>query len=163
LAQWTRSYLYPAIDSLNRPKPEAGEFQDDLTDVNCQSLLDLAIEDQEISHRMTQRSALQIILDRAVKDLSPELQEILQLCYRDRLSQRELSDRLQLSQPTISRRIKQAEAELLTTLLKWTESQLNKFPDPNELKVISAALKEWLTEYCGTAPNSANGVAGGGH
>lgn len=149
LAQWTRSYLYPSIDSLNRSKPETGEIIDDLTDANAQSLLDLAIESEEISQRLMQRSALQATLDRALQNLSPELQEIIQLCYGDRLSQQELADRLQLSQPTISRRIKQAEAGLLGALLQWIESQLHKFPDPIELTAISATLKEWLTEYVG--------------
>jgi RNA polymerase sigma factor (sigma-70 family) len=148
LAQWTRSYLYPAIDSLNRSKPEAGtgEIQDDLTDTAHESLLDAAIEQEEIDRRTTQQSALNNTLTQALASLKPELQEIMQLFYRDGLSQQELSSRLQLSQPTISRRIKQAEAQLLAALLAWIESQLNKIPDPNELKTISATLKEWLID-----------------
>jgi RNA polymerase sigma factor (sigma-70 family) len=148
LAQWTRAYLYPAIDSLNRSKPEpgTGEIQDDLTDTANESLLDAAIEREEIDRRITQQSALQTILTQALASLKPELQEIIQLFYRDGLSQQELSNRLQLSQPTISRRIKQAESQLLAALLAWIESQLNKIPDPNELKTISVTLKEWLTD-----------------
>jgi RNA polymerase sigma factor (sigma-70 family) len=148
LAQWTRAYLYPAIDSLNRSKPEAGtgEIQDDLTDTASESLLDAAIEREEIDRRTTQQSALNTTLTKALDNLNPELQAIIQLFYRDDLSQKELSRRLQMSQPTISRRIKEAEAQLLTALLAWIESQLNKIPDPNELKTISATLKEWLID-----------------
>jgi RNA polymerase sigma factor (sigma-70 family) len=146
LAQWTRSYLYPPIDSLNRPKPEAGEILDDLVDPIDESLLDRSIAIAENEQREIHRSQLQATLDRALNDLKPELHEIFQLCYRDGLSQQELADRFTVSQPTISRRIKQAEAQLLAALVQWTESQLNKFPDPNELKIISAYLKEWSIE-----------------
>jgi RNA polymerase sigma factor (sigma-70 family) len=146
LAQWTRSYLYPSIDSLNRSKPGTGEIQDDLTDTANESLLDAAIEREEIDRRTTQQSALNITLTQALASLKPELQEIIQLFYRDGLSQQELSSRLQLSQPTISRRIKQAESQLLSALLAWSELQLHKIPDPNELKTISSTLKEWLIE-----------------
>jgi RNA polymerase sigma factor (sigma-70 family) len=146
LAQWTRSYLYPAIDSLDRPKPLAGELLDDLVAAGDESLLDLAIVVEESQQRAMQRSQLQATLDRSLSDLKPELQEIFQLFYRDGLSQQELADRLHLSQPTISRRIKQAEAQLLAALVQWIESQLHKFPDPNELKTISACLREWARE-----------------
>jgi RNA polymerase sigma factor (sigma-70 family) len=146
LAKWTRSYLYPAIDSLNRSKPEpgTGEVQDDLTDISTGSLLDAAIDREDIALRNTQQSAIHTVLTQALTDLSPELQEIIHLFYRDGLSQQELSTRLQLSQPTVSRRIKKAEQQLLAALLTWIASQLHKFPDPNELKVISTTLKEWL-------------------
>lgn len=148
LAQWTRSYLYPAIDSLNRSKlePGTGEIQDDLTDTAHESLLDAAIEREEIDRRTMQQSSLNTILTQALATLKPELQAIIQLFYRDGLSQQELSSRLQLSQPTISRRIKQAEAQLLAALLAWIESQLHKIPDPNELKIIGVTLKEWLID-----------------
>jgi RNA polymerase sigma factor (sigma-70 family) len=146
LAKWTRSYLYPSIDSLNRSKPESGEIQDDLTHGTSESLLDDAIEREEIDCRTAQQSALHTVLTEALANLNPELQEILQLFYRDGLSQQELSDRLQISQPTVSRRIKKAEAQLLAALLTWIESQLNKIPDPNELKIISTNLKEWLID-----------------
>lgn len=148
LAQWTRSYLYPAIDSLNRSKiePGTGEIQDDLTDNSHESLLDAAIDREEIALRTTQQANLHDVLTTAVAALNPELREILQLFYRDGLSQQDLSNRLQLSQPTISRRIKKAEELLLTALLTWIESQMNKFPEPNELKIISTTLREWLID-----------------
>jgi RNA polymerase sigma factor (sigma-70 family) len=148
LAQWTRSYLYPSVDSLNRSKPEpgTGEVQDDLTDTTHESLLDAAIDREEVQQRVSQQTDLHTILTQALANLRPELQEILQLFYRDGLSQQELSTQLQMSQPTVSRRIKEAEKLLLSALLTWIESQLNKIPDPNELKIISTTLKEWLID-----------------
>jgi predicted transcriptional regulator len=69
------------------------------------------------------------------------------LFYQQKMSQQDLASHLQLSQPTVSRRIKKAEEKLLGTLLDWRQSQLNQFPDPNELKDISIGLREWLAMY----------------
>lgn len=146
LGRWLRDYLYPAMNSLNRPKPgeEAGEVQDDLSDNSSQSLLDIAIERAEIDRRTAQQLQLQTLLTQALTDLTPELQEILQLFYQQGLSQQELASHLKLSQPTVSRRLKTAEESLLRALLTWSESQLNQFPEPNVLKSISTTLREWL-------------------
>jgi RNA polymerase sigma factor (sigma-70 family) len=156
LGRWLREYLYPAINSLNRPKPgeEAGEVQDDLSDDAGATLLDLAIEREEIDRRTAQQLQLQTILNQAVTDLSPELQEILQLFYQQGLSQQELASQLKLSQPTVSRRLKKAEENLLADLLNWIESQLNQFPDPDVLKSISTTLREWLIVHYANSANS---------
>jgi RNA polymerase sigma factor (sigma-70 family) len=148
LAKWIRVYLYPPIDSLNRNKlePGTGEIQDDLTDARGESLLDVAIEQEEIDRRTSQQSELTAVLDRAIANLSSEHREILQLFYRDGLSQQELVARLHTSQSTISRRIRAAEAQLLAALLAWIESDLHRLPDPNELKDISVNLRAWLSE-----------------
>ena len=156
LGRWLREYLYPTLNSLNRPKPgeEAGEVQDDLSDDAGATLLDIAIEREEISQRTAERSQLQTILTQALKDLTPELQEILQLFYQQGLSQQELASHLKLSQPTVSRRLKKAEENLLAALLTWIESQLNQFPDPNVLKSISTTLREWLSVHYANSENS---------
>jgi RNA polymerase sigma factor (sigma-70 family) len=156
LGRWLRDYLYPTMNSLNRPKSgdEPGEFQDDLSDDAGGSLLDIAIEREEISQRTAERSQLQTILTQALKDLSPELQEILHLFYQQGLSQQELASHLNLSQPTVSRRLKKAEANLLNALLVWIEAQLNQFPDPIVLKSISTTLREWLIVHYANSENS---------
>jgi RNA polymerase sigma factor (sigma-70 family) len=156
IGRWLREYLYPAINSLNRPKlgEETGEVQDDLSDDAGATLLDIAIEREEITQRTAQQLQLQTILTQAVADLSPELQEILQLFYRQGLSQQELASHLKLSQPTVSRRLKKAEENLLAALLNWIESQLNQFPDPDVLKSISTTLREWLIVHYANSENS---------
>lgn len=145
LARWIRSYLYPIVDSLNRAQTghETGEIQDTLAD-SSESLLDSAIEQEEIAERKEQRSQLQTVLDQSLSELSAELQEILHLFYQQKLSQQELAAYLNLSQPTVSRRLKKAEEALLNSLLTWSQSQLDRFPNPTEVKHISTALREWL-------------------
>jgi RNA polymerase sigma factor (sigma-70 family) len=149
LARWLRDYLYPSVNSLNRPKlgEEMGEFQDDLSNDCGATLLDITIEQEEITQRTTQQLQLQNILMKSLADLMPELQEVLQLFYQQHLSQQELAIHLNLSQPTVSRRLKKAEENLLQSLLVWIEPQLNQFPNPNVLKSISMTLREWLTVH----------------
>jgi RNA polymerase sigma factor (sigma-70 family) len=146
LGKWLRDYLYPTMGSLNRPKPgeEGREVQDDLSDSTDSSLLDLAIEREEIEQRTSIRSQLQTLLTQTLADLTPELQEILRLFYQQGLSQQGLAAHLNLSQPTVSRRLKKAQEQLLAALLTWIESELNQFPEPNVLKDISMTLNEWL-------------------
>jgi RNA polymerase sigma factor (sigma-70 family) len=145
LARWIRTYLYPAIDSLNRTKTgQDGEFQDDLTDDLAPSLLDAAIQQEEIEQRIAQRSQLQRVLNQSLEHLEADLQEILRLFYQQGLSQQELAAYLKTSQPTVSRRLKKAEACLLAALIQWIETDLNQFPNPDELKIINMTLKEWL-------------------
>jgi RNA polymerase sigma factor (sigma-70 family) len=149
LGRWLRDYLYPSIDSLNRPQAgeDTGEVQDNLANDAGVSLLDTAIEQEEFDQRHHQQLQLQNLLNQAITALTPELQEILQLFYQQGLSQQELAKHLKLSQPTVSRRLKKAEENLLGTLIAWIESHLNQFPDPNVLKSISATLREWLAVY----------------
>jgi RNA polymerase sigma factor (sigma-70 family) len=149
LGRWLRDYLYPKVGSLNHPKSgdEPGEILEDLPNDDGATLLDIMIQLQEIIHRNNQQSQLQTILTQGLTDLTLELQEILQLFYQQRLSQQELAIQLKLSQSTVSRRLKRAEASLLGTLLAWVESQLNQFPDPIVVKDMSATLREWLTVH----------------
>ncbi len=149
LAQWTRAYLYPPIYSLNQKKVgvESGEFQDDLADAAVPSLLDAAIQQEELEQRSGLQDQLKTVLDQVVQQLSPEIQAILQLFYQQGLSQKELASRLQISQPTVSRRIKKAEEKLLEGLILWSQSQLNRFPNPDELRDITIGLREWLALY----------------
>jgi RNA polymerase sigma factor (sigma-70 family) len=149
LTRWIREYLYPSVDSLNRIKPgqESGELQDDLSDPLGMSLLEAAIETETQQERQKERSNLHDTLTQALEDQDEAAQRILRLSYQENLSQQELAARMEMSQPTVSRRLKKAEAALLAKLLESVKRDVNKFPDPSELKHISLALKEWLGSY----------------
>jgi RNA polymerase sigma factor (sigma-70 family) len=149
LTRWIREYLYPAVDSLNKIKPgqEQGEIQDSLADPIATSLLEAAIADENRQERQQQRSQLQDRLTQGLAELDGTAQKILRLFYAENLSQQELADRMEMSQPTVSRRLKKAEEALLTKIIDSVKGEVNKLPDPSELKTISIALKEWLTFY----------------
>jgi RNA polymerase sigma factor (sigma-70 family) len=145
VTRWSRAYLYPTVDSLNKTKPgqEQGEIQDSLADPLAISLLDAAIEAESIQERQQQRSQLQTTILQSLNQLDGMAQEILRLFYQDRLSQQELALNMKMSQPTVSRRLKKAEEVLLTKLL----DSVNKRPDPSELRHISIVLKECLESH----------------
>jgi RNA polymerase sigma factor (sigma-70 family) len=154
LTRWIRAYFYPTVDSLNKIKPgqAQGEVQDSLADPVATSLLEAAIADEAQAARQQQRSQLHQTLVAAVKSLDDTAQKILSLFYRENLSQQELADRMAMSQPTVSRRLKKAEEALLQTLLANLQAEMNKLPDPSELKHISIALKDWLASYYYISP-----------
>jgi RNA polymerase sigma factor (sigma-70 family) len=149
LTRWIREYCYPTVDSLNKIKPgqEQGEIQDSLADPVATSLLAAAIAAESDQARQQQRSQLHSTLAGALTGLDQTAQQILRLFYRDNLSQQELADRMAMSQPTVSRRLKKAEAALLRDLLDSVQPAMHKPADPTELKHISLALKEWLEYY----------------
>jgi RNA polymerase sigma factor (sigma-70 family) len=145
LTRWSRAYLYPTVDSLNKTKPgqEKGEIQDSIADPVATSLLDAAIEAETDQERQQQRSQLQATILQALNQLDGLSQELLRMFYQDRLSQQELASNMKMSQPTVSRRLKKAEETLLTKLL----GSVNKRPEPSELRHISIALKECLESH----------------
>lgn len=149
LTRWIREYLYPTVDSLNKPKPgqEQGEIQDSLADPVATSLLESAIEAEAQQARQQQRSQLNTTLAAALAALDATAQEILRLFYQENCSQQELAARMAMSQPTVSRRLKKAEEALLSKLLENVKGEVNKCPEPTELKHISIALKAWLESY----------------
>jgi RNA polymerase sigma factor (sigma-70 family) len=155
LTRWIRAYLYPNVDSLNKIKPgqEQGELQDDLADPHNVSWLEATIDDEIQSERQQQLAELYQTLETAYKSLDTTAQKILQLFYQENLSQQELAARMDMSQPTVSRRLKKAEEALLTNLLDHVKAKMNNLPEPTELKHISNALKEWLNRYFHKSPS----------
>lgn len=53
-----------------------------------------------------------LIINEAIKTLSPEAKKIVTLCFYDGLNQREISDKLNLSQMQVSRKMKRALSKL---------------------------------------------------
>jgi RNA polymerase sigma factor (sigma-70 family) len=149
LTRWSREYLYPSVDSINKTKPgqEQGEVQDSLTDPLAPSLLEAAIEEETQQERQQQQKALQTTLVKALRELDGAAHEILRLFYQDRLSQQDLALNMKMSQPTVSRRLKKAEEAVLTKMLESVKGSVNNLPEPFELRHISIALKECLESH----------------
>jgi RNA polymerase sigma factor (sigma-70 family) len=146
-ATWVRSYLYPAIESLNVPKAgtESGnEIQDTLSDPLQDSLLSELVVQEELQERQQQQSQLRDEIVRALATLEPQSQELLRLYYQQGLTQQQMMQALNLSQATVSRRLTKARETILIALVQWRQQTLNSSPDPNLIKDMSAALEEWL-------------------
>lgn len=59
-----------------------------------------------------------IMLSNAIKQLKPKLKEVLELSYYEDLNQRQIAERLGISQMQISRRLKQALEEMYNIITK---------------------------------------------
>ncbi|NJN49436.1 MAG: MarR family transcriptional regulator [Alkalinema sp. RL_2_19] len=86
-------------------------------------------------------------ISRISPETAPGVGGDLTVIYREGLSQQELAKRLTLSQPTVSRRLKKAEAALLEPIVAWIQSEMNEFPSPDVLTSISMTLRDWLPTY----------------
>lgn len=154
-----RNYLYPPVDSLNLPRAgqEVGEIQDAIADPISESLLaEIALE-EEAQQRETQRTEIDTALKMALRQLDAQSQELMRLYYQEGLTQQQIIQQLQISQPTVSRRLTKAREALLRVCLEWSQqalkssvnSSVNSSVTPTLIKDISTVLEEWLGAYYG--------------
>ncbi|MBD2328728.1 sigma-70 family RNA polymerase sigma factor [Alkalinema sp. FACHB-956] len=151
-AAWVRSYLYPSVESLNRPllgEETDTDFQESLADPQGESFLAALIAQEDLQERQRQREHLHQAIATRLATLEPQSQEILRLYYQQGLTQQQMMQYLQMSQATVSRRLTKARETLLLKIVEWSQEQLNISPTPNLIKDMSAALEEWLGVYYG--------------
>ncbi|MBD2771322.1 sigma-70 family RNA polymerase sigma factor [Iningainema tapete] len=150
-ATWIRSYLYPTVDSLDVPKPGSnspGHW--DLPELTSESLMTELIAQENTQESQNRREEIHNFLLAALKQLTPELREVLQMYYQQDLTQQEIARRLGKDQVWVSRKLSKSRKILLEELTKWEQKSeksqqgVNVSPDPNLLKDRSDALEEWL-------------------
>ncbi len=151
-----RQYLYPALTSLNAPKPgqDSGEWQDDLPDAGGESLLTELIAAEDVAARQVQRAQMQAVLTTAIAQLKPEAHQILHLYYQQGLTQQQIAEQLHLPQYTVSRKLARARESLLValiswreTLTHWPETGLHNSSNVTMMKSIGTLLEAWLQSY----------------
>jgi RNA polymerase sigma factor (sigma-70 family) len=148
-----RAYLYPAIKSLDEPKPGSESNQDwDLPEeLRSESVLTEIIESEDRQERKNQISQMHDVLVAALGELPAELQQMLQMYYKQKLTQQEIANKLEMHQIKICRRLNKARELLLGELVKWSQKEWGKNPQEvykfSKLKQVnnrSDALEEWL-------------------
>lgn len=146
-ARHARTYLYPAISSLNAPKPgyESAEWQDDLPDPERDSLLETLIVQEERDDRQTQQLELNQVLADAIAKLDATAQDLLTLYYQKQLTQQQIAKQLGVQQYTVSRKLSKARDTLLLALTRWSQETLHISPTSDVVKNISFVLEEWLS------------------
>lgn len=149
LAKWIRAYHYPNIESTNKARfdDEGQELQDTIFDENQRSLIDNCIQQEAQNNRSEAQAKLQQILTTAFSHLDSQSQRIVYLLYGQGLSQQTVMLEVKVAQPTVSRRLKKAKIQLLESILEEIGPGVNNFPEPDQLKVITTALEEWLKVY----------------
>ena len=144
-----RSYLFPRIRSLDTFRTNSDTNQSvDLPVPDSNSPITDIIAAEEWKERQTQISQMFGLLLSAFQALDIRTQEIIQLYYQNELTQQQIVQQLQLSQPTVSRKLVKGRESLLKALVGWSQ-ELNISVNPNQIKDMSIALEEWLKNQLG--------------
>ncbi|ACC85397.1 sigma-70 family RNA polymerase sigma factor [Nostoc punctiforme] len=144
-AIYVRAYLYPPVSSLNLAISEDDSIATlDLPDPSSDSLIAEMIAEEDAQHQQNQQSQIQAILLKTLQTFETKTKEILKLYYQQGLTQPQIVQHLQMSQPTVSRRLFKARESLLTALIQWTQETFNISVNSNQVKDMSTALEEWL-------------------
>ena len=153
-----RSYLYPNITSINKPKPghQSGEVADFLIGEVEDSLLSEMIVEEEIEERNQQQHKINEILLSALEKLNPNDRELLQLYYGQKLKQGEIAKQLSTQQYNISRKLSRTRQSLLKSLSLSIQETLHISLSSDVLKSISVIIEEWLCSHYNT--NQQSGV-----
>jgi RNA polymerase sigma factor (sigma-70 family) len=147
---WIRAYLYPPVASLNAPAFEQGsddvqtQIADLSPDLTSETLLDALIAQEDQQTRQGQQSQVSTLLTTAIAQLDAESQTLMRLYYQDGLTQQQIARHVSMSQVTVSRRLTKAREALLTALVQWSQTTLNRPPTSTLIKDMSMALEEWL-------------------
>lgn len=144
-----RSYLFPNVTSINKPKPgyDSGEIVDSLVGEVDESLLSEAIAREEAQERDRQQTDLNQFLTGAIAKLKPEEQKLLELYYSLGLKQSDIARELKTQQYSISRQLSRVRKNLLKALAQWSQSTMHISLTSDILDNISSLLEEWLAGY----------------
>jgi RNA polymerase sigma factor (sigma-70 family) len=144
--KYTRSYLYPAIDSLNRSKSDedSSELQDSLVDHSQTNLINDWIEQEEISDRQSQYQQIRAVLSNTIVTFDATLQQLLILYYQQQYTQQQIAQELGIPQYTVSRKLAKAREKLLFAITQWSQETLHITPTSTVVKDIATLLDEWL-------------------
>lgn len=155
-ARRARAALHPAVASLNTPKANSGEWQDDLpaTESAGESPIALLIAGEEAEIRRSQSVQVRKVLEDALTHLDSSAERLLRLYYQQGLTQQQIAQQLEVQQYSISRRLARARENLLLALSRWSKETLHISLTSHVIKHISTVLEEWLQEYY-SAPNDA--------
>lgn len=144
-----RQYLYPTWTSINAPRP--GREEGELLDTLPQPDVEPALAELIAAEETTQLDQINAVLMAAIAQLEPILQQLLQLYYREELTQQQVAQQMQVQQYTISRQLAKIKRSLQRQLVEWSQDTLHITPNLNVIESISGVLEEWLKIHYGRA------------
>ncbi|BAZ16742.1 RNA polymerase sigma 70 family subunit [Calothrix sp. NIES-4071] len=152
-AIYIRAYLFPSVKSLNILIGNSEDTETlDIPDTSSDSLLADMITKEDIQNREQQVVQMSSVISNALQLLDAESQEMLRLYYQQGLTQQQIMQRLQKSQPTVSRRLVKGRESMLAALVKWRLSlstDLNNSVNSTLIEDMSVALEEYLRNCYG--------------
>lgn len=148
-AIYVRAYLFPPVKSLNAFKQDDHTTVTfDLPDPSSDSPMADMIAAEDVQNRQNQISQISAVLLKALQSMDVQSQEVLKLYYQQGLTQQQIIQQLQMSQPTVSRRLVKGREFLLGALIQWSQD-LNISVNSNQIKDMSLALEELLRNQYG--------------
>ncbi|MBR8836496.1 MAG: sigma-70 family RNA polymerase sigma factor [Stigonema ocellatum SAG 48.90 = DSM 106950] len=146
---YVRAYLYPPVKSLNAlQSDDETNLMLDLPDPDSDSPIADMIAFENLQDRQNQISQMFAVLLSALLSLDKQSQEVLKLYYQQELTQQQIMQQLQMSQPTVSRKLVKGRESMLAALVQWCQD-LNISVNPIQIKDMSVALEEWLRNQFG--------------
>lgn len=140
-----RAHSTPRIQSLNALLfNEDNTLQDTLPSDELTPLAQL-LDDLETETRKALYQQMNSVLSNTIANADTQTQELLEMTYAGKLTQKEIRSQLEISQPTISRRLKSFK----TDVFKKLQASLNISLTPDVIKNMNGLMDEWLEQYYG--------------
>ncbi|WP_232435710.1 sigma-70 family RNA polymerase sigma factor [Rivularia sp. PCC 7116] len=148
-AIYVRAYLFPSVKSLNTFRANSDSDQSlDLADPSSDSTIADMIATEDLQEQKQQISQIFGVLSQALESLDAKSKQVLQLYYQQGMTQQQIMQQLDMSQPTVSRKLVKSRESLMAALIKWSVD-LNISVNANQIKDMSIALEEWLRNQFG--------------
>lgn len=150
LARSLRNYATLPTTPLVWADSEDRAVEESIADLR-ETPLEQLIQLQETEIWQARQKWFEQFLQTAIAQLEDQTQELLKMRYIEGLTQKEIGERLQISQPTASRRIKQLQQIKRQWLLQMVEQasrDLHISINTAVIDTMSQALEEWLTLLC---------------
>ncbi len=149
-AKHARTHLYPNTDSLNNPRggDDSSEWLDNL--LGSESVLTQVITQQEEETRFSQQTEINKLLVNAIAQLETQSQQMLELWYRQGLTQQQIAKQLDIPQYTVSRRFTKVRETLVKAVASWSKEKMHISLTPDILKEMTAVIEEWLQSKLGS-------------
>jgi RNA polymerase sigma factor (sigma-70 family) len=149
LARSLRNYATLPTTALAWTDSEDLAVEEQIADLS-ETPLEQLIQLQESEIWQARQKWFEQFLQTAIAQVDDQTQELLKMRYIEGLTQKEIGERLHLSQPTASRRIKQLQQVKRQWLLQMVEEagqDLHISINTAVIDTMSQALEEWLTLF----------------
>ncbi|BAY15260.1 hypothetical protein NIES21_10750 [Anabaenopsis circularis NIES-21] len=142
-----RAYLAPPTASLDATLfNEDNTLQDILPSSDAIPFTKL-LDEEEAQIRKSLWAEINSLLSNSINNLDTQQQALLRMYYGEGLTQKEISVKLGISQPTIVRRLQKFKSESLITLAQWSQTTQNISLTPNVINNMNGLIDEWLEQY----------------
>ncbi len=148
LVQSAREHLTPTVTSLNQPQFDSKGSKAWLDDVSDDSTpMEQLLTQEDYIEQQQHAQHIQDVLRSAIATLPPADQTLLQLYYREALTQMAIAQELQIKQYQVSRQLSRVRRTLLMTLAQWSQETLHISINSAVLASMSDTIHEWLQQH----------------